>query len=287
MSKHFEKKKFDLNCGFRLNHTFGISAENSTLGYLHDIDNFLIYYFIKGTGNINIEGKSFDIGEGDLIILNPSEMFCCSVEKNKYHERYTLHISKSILKNFPQECLDLFTPFFSGNRKLCTKISKEDVIIYGINKKISEIYEFAKTPSPENKLLCICKVIELFTDLNKISTSTIYSGLSASSNTIVNNVTEYLNQHFTENLSIDYVAEKFSLSGSYLSHLFKEHVGISLWNYVIIKRINLFNKLISKDGSIEENCYKVGFQNYSNFFRLYKKYMRMTPLEFAKKTKTM
>lgn len=287
MNKYFEKHKFDLGCGFRLNHTFGISAENSTLGYLHDIDNFLIYYFIKGTGNIKIEGKSFDINEGDFVILNPSEMFCCSVDKNKYHERLTLHISKSILKNFPDDCLGLFTPFFNHEKKLCTKISKEDAVVLGIHKKIFEIYRFVKTPTSENKLLCICKVIEFFSELNKISTSTVYNSSTTSSNTVINNIMEYLNHHFTENLSIDWVAEKFSLSNSYLSHLFKEHVGISLWSYVIIKRINLFNKLISKDGSIEENCYKVGFQNYSNFFRLYKKYMRMTPLEFKQKVKAM
>ncbi len=284
MNKFFEKHEFNLNNDFKLNHTFGISAENSTLGYLHDIHNFLIFYFIKGSGNIKIDGNSFDINEGDFIILNPSEMFCCSVDKNKYHERLTLHINESILKSFPKEYSDLFVPFFSGDKKLFNKITKEDAVIYGIQKKLPEIHELTKNPTPENKLLCICKVIEFFTELQKISTSADKS-VPVQTNSVINDVLEYINGHFTENFNINYIAEKFSLNNSYLSHLFKKHIGISLWNYVIIKRINLFNDLISKGGSTEDSCYKVGFQNYSNFFRLYKKHMNMTPLEFKKKTK--
>ncbi len=284
MNKYFEKHEFNLNNEFIFNHTFGISAENSTLGYLHDVHNFLVFYFMKGTGNIKIDGNSFDINEGDFIILNPSEMFCCRVDKNIYHERLTLHINESILKNFPDECSDLFAPFFNGEKKLCNKITKEDAIIYGIQKKMPEIHELTKNPTPENKLLSICKVIEFFTELNKISTS-VNQSIPVSTNPVINDVLEYINGHFTENFNINFLAEKFNLNTSYLSHLFKEKVGIALWNYVIIKRINLFNVLISKGGSTEDACYKVGFQNYSNFFRLYKKHMNMTPLEFKQKQK--
>ena len=284
MNKHYDKEVFDLKCGFRLNHTFGVSAEKSTHGQLHDIHKFLVYHFIKGSGNIKIDGNSFDISEGDFIILNPSEMFCCSIDKNNYHERFTLHIDESILENFPDECSDLFKPFFSKKKRLCSKIEKKDAIIYGLNKKMPEIYELVKNPTPENKLLCICKVIEFFAELDKISTTAVKSS-PAPTNPVINDVLEYLNGHFTENFNIDFLAEKFTLNNSYLSHLFKEHVGISLWNYVIIKRINLFNELISKGGSLEEICYKVGFQNYSNFFRLYKKHMNMTPVEFKQKQK--
>jgi len=219
------------------------------------------------------------------VVLNPAEMFCCSIDKDIYHERLTLHINKSILNNFPEEYSDLFTPFFNHEKKLCSKITGKDALLYGLDKKIPEIYELAKVPTTQNKLLALCKVMEFFTELDKSSESTATGNASASSNGIINAVTEYLNRHFAENISIDSVAEQFRLSSSYLAHLFKEHMGISLWNYIIIKRINLFNELLLKGGSAEENCYKAGFQNYSNFFRLYKKYMKMTPLAFKKTRK--
>lgn len=72
----------------------------------------------------------------------------------------------------------------------------------------------------------------------------------------------------------------FRVNRSYLLHRFKQKMGISLWNYVILRRINLFNNSLSDHVSLETAAYSVGFTNYSNFYRLYKKYMGLTPLEF-------
>lgn len=285
MDNTFHREEFNLDCGFQLNHTFGVSAENSTSKHLHDVDKFLIYYFIKGSGNIRIDGNYFDIEEGDFILLNPSEMFCCNVNKSIYHERLTLHITKAILQNFPADCSSFFAPFFNREKKLCHKIKKKDVVMHGLHNKFTEIHRLVQAPSPENKLLSICKVIEFFSMLDKLGASAAYSVTAASSNDVINAVLDYLNRHFSENTSVESVAKAFNLCSSYLTHLFKEHVGISLWNYVILKRINLFNELVSKGGSIEESCYRAGFQNYSNFFRLYKKHTKITPSEFKQKAK--
>ena len=42
----------------------------------------------------------------------------------------------------------------------------------------------------------------------------------------------------------------------------------------------MFNNALSDHVSLETAAYSVGFTNYSNFYRLYKKYMGLTPLEF-------
>jgi len=72
------------------------------------------------------------------------------------------------------------------------------------------------------------------------------------------------------------------MNSSYLSHLFKDRVGMSLWNYVILRRLHRFNDLLQNGCSIEQACYEVGFQNYANFFRLYKKHMGLTPTQYKK-----
>ena len=94
---------------------------------------------------------------------------------------------------------------------------------------------------------------------------------------------KYIKENLSEELSCKKVAEYVYLSESRFSHLFKKHVGVSLWNYVIYKRLNYFNDLICQDYSINEACLMSGFQNYSNFFRLYKKHMNITPSEFKQK----
>lgn len=285
MNKQFNKINYAQNCGFELFHTFGTSAENSTLNYPHNTNEFMIFYFIKGSGNIKVEGNQYDFSDGDIIILNPSEMFCCSVDKNKLHERITFHINETIIKGFPFDCSSLFIPFYDREKGFGNLISAETVKKHKINTRITEIFELVKSPTPINKLLSLCKVIEVLSELSKIINEAEKENVQICTNPLVTDVLRYLNKNFNKNISIESVAKQFYLSKSYLSHLFKEHMGISLWNYVILRRINLFNDLIKKSNSVEETSYKVGFQNYSNFFRLYKKHMNMTPAEFKKKAK--
>ena len=59
-----------------------------------------------------------------------------------------------------------------------------------------------------------------------------------------------------------------------------------LWTYVILRRIQRFNELLQQGCAAEEASRRVGFQNYSNFFRLYKKYERMTPAEYKKQLRS-
>ena len=54
---------------------------------------------------------------------------------------------------------------------------------------------------------------------------------------LVSEVIRYIKAHLKENIDIEIIANDFNVGKSYLSHLFKDQVGISLWNYVIIRRI--------------------------------------------------
>lgn len=283
MTKNYNKDCYDTNYGYSLHHTTGISAEESTLSELHYPTEFMFYYFIKGSGRAKIEGNHYDIGEGDIIMLTPSELFYCSIDANVLHERIVLHVNETILKNFPAGSSGLFMPFYKHERGVGNRISAEIVKEFGLNKGFENLLETVKIPDGVGSTLAICKTVEVLWQLGKVfdSDKLIGSG-KVCRNALINNVLGFLNSHYKEDINISKVAAEFSVDKSYLSHLFKEHMGVSLWNYVIFRRIYLFNSLIKKGHSIEETSRQVGFSNYSNFFRLYKKHMNMTPMQFKK-----
>ena len=120
----------------------------------------------------------------------------------------------------------------------------------------------------------MCKTNKTLSDLPITSTNHIPI------DNMIGQVLSYVNDHYTQNLSIQEIADRFNVHRSYLSHKFKKQMGISLWNYVILRRIQKFNNSIAENSCLEKAAYEAGFSNYSNFFRLYKKNMGMTPLEF-------
>ena len=283
MFKSFSKLSYISKLGYEITYTTGLSAENSTISYLHQTPRFMMYYFIHVSGNIKIEGKHYDIHDGDIIILNPQEMFCCSIDGNKFHERIVLHIEETLLKNFPEDCSSLLSPFLHREKGVSNQISADDVKKYRLDTSVKAALAYAQKGTTSGEILTLCKITELLSELCDITEKEPEKKtIPTTDNPTVNKILDYLNSHFAEEITLEKIAQNFVIDKSYLSHLFKEYVGISVWNYVIFRRISFFNGLINKGMNIEEASIRSGFNNYSNFFRLYKKHTGITPTEYKK-----
>jgi len=97
-------------------------------------------------------------------------------------------------------------------------------------------------------------------------------------------VYDYIEQHLSEDITLQKLADLVHLSPNYFSHLFKQLNGISLWEYITAKRIEKSVRLIlSRESlSITEIATKCGFNNTVNFNKAFKKQKGMTPSELRK-----
>lgn len=281
MSNNYKKVLYHHSHGFSLHHTVGPEAGSSTLDYMHCNFRNMLIWFIRGTGSIKVEGKHYEIQEGDIVLLSPNELYHCAVNSETYHERIVLYISESVLADFPYETEGVFDAFTKREKGSGNLICAAAVRSVGADQILSTLLKLFQAPTSTGKLLSLCKVIELLIQLRQVAAPAVQEPRSHD-NTLIDDILVYINQHYKEDFNVSAIAEVFSIHKSYLSHLFTQHVGMSLWNYVILRRIHSFNDLLRKGFSIEEASYQVGFQNYSNFFRLYKKHTGMTPMQFKK-----
>lgn len=82
----------------------------------------------------------------------------------------------------------------------------------------------------------------------------------------------YLNNHFTEELSLSKVAKEINMSPEYLSSFFKKHSGQKLSDYISELRLkHACNLTMSTDIPINEICFMSGYNSYSHFIRTFKK----------------
>ena len=245
---------------------------------------YMVLYFIHGYGHIIIEGKYYDIHAGDVFLVNPTELFHCTIQQGKYHERIVLHIETKFTKSLPYDTSILFSVLDKREKGSKNCIPAKIVSNHAIDKQLLEILNLLQNPQPLYDILAVCKVTELLVQLNQLPPfAEPKTNATITDSSLPEKVLAYLNIHFSENISVVSVAKEFSIHESYLLHVFKEHTGMSLWNYVILRRLHAFNDLLRQGHEIEASCYRVGFQNYSNFFRLYKKYICMTPIQFKRK----
>lgn len=107
----------------------------------------------------------------------------------------------------------------------------------------------------------------------------------------IQTVRQYIDDHFTENPTLSELAALVYMTPSAFSRYFKFHTGTTLSDYIIdVKLAYAVRLLVDTSHSISEICYECGFNNQSNFNRIFKSKKGQTPREFRatfKKNKTI
>lgn len=100
---------------------------------------------------------------------------------------------------------------------------------------------------------------------------------------IINNMMEYIRHHYSEDLYLNFFADKYKMSSIYLSKLFKDYSGENFSNY--LKKIRLEKAkelLVQSDYKIKDLSLKVGYNDPNTFIKAYKRYFKVTPGEHRK-----
>ena len=91
----------------------------------------------------------------------------------------------------------------------------------------------------------------------------------------------FIRQHYSENITLNSLAEQFYLHPNYLSRLFKEKTGKNFVEYLTEVRMEKVKELLcSSDYKIIEICAMTGYDNPRYFSRVFKQYTGMTPREY-------
>lgn len=104
---------------------------------------------------------------------------------------------------------------------------------------------------------------------------------------IVRDAMNYIDFNLNEDLSLNAIADKFSVNASYLSKQFKKENEMNLTEYVNRKRIGKSLKYIAAtDLSVQNIAELVGIFDENYFSRLFKKYQQMSPSKYRKLMKS-
>ena len=94
---------------------------------------------------------------------------------------------------------------------------------------------------------------------------------------------KYIQTHYNEGITVTNIADVFHMNRSHLYRVFKSRMGISLEQYILNTRLT--NSLILLKNNmltIREVANLVGFKDYNNFLKLFKRTYQVTPSEYRK-----
>ena len=151
---------------------------------------------------------------------------------------------------------------------------------------LAELILGIKNASAEGVIIMLLQILQEFNRAGKdfLNSEVVEYELKEAGFARMDKVLNFTFSNFSENISIEMVAEQANLSRSQFSRYFKERTGKSYINFLNEVRIeNACSQLMTEESTIEKVGYDVGFQNISNFNRQFKKVKHITPSAYRTK----
>lgn len=242
------------------------------------------FYFIEGTALIRCNSKNIHVRANDFVIINSNELHYCEnlcTNLTYYIIRFDLSFlfSKQV-----DSCQTKFMAPLAQNLILFKNLVRDNEDISECIKKIIEEY-FSKQIGFELAIKSyLYKIIVLLLRnyVDKILTVKQFNSRINNLNRFKNILT-YINNNFTEKITLDKLAEMAHISKEYFCRTFKQITGKSALEYITELRIQKATLLLQKSNlNITEIALNCGFGDINYFSRIYKKNMNISPLCYRK-----
>lgn len=100
---------------------------------------------------------------------------------------------------------------------------------------------------------------------------------------VVGRVIVYMEDHLTEQLSLDTLADEVQLSKYQLIRRFREETGVTPWKFLIAKRINRVKEFLKDGIPPSQAAVKAGFYDQSHLTKIFREEVGSTPREYQEK----
>ncbi|MBQ3193467.1 MAG: helix-turn-helix domain-containing protein [Oscillospiraceae bacterium] len=250
---------------------------------LHHHDFYEIYFFLSGNVQYNVESRSYLLTPGDVLLISPMELHQPMFgSEHRSYERIVLWIDKRFLDGFSipgqdfTQCFDTSAP---GHTNL---LRPEGVARQFLTFLLEQLISEYTSDDQYQEIASMTYLAQVLISLNRLARQKKSEEDSVRApDSSVYNVLGYINDHYSEDLSLDYLANKFFISKYHLSREFQRLVGTSVHRYIIQKRLVMAKQMLSEGRPSSEVYQHCGFGDYSNFYRAFKAEYQISPKDYV------
>lgn len=258
------------------------SKKNEESYHSHDYSEMAL--ILSGSGRYLVDGEYFSVREGDLLIFGPNvrhqALYCPEAEVPA--TEFFVGFSDVHFQGLPENSIPLpggqvLTHTAGELRRklfrLCEAMQEENAVCR------QGRYYMLKAYLTEMLLLVLreqCEPVERPRGRAFESVNRKY---------IVDQIVGYFEEHYSEKISLDQIAENMYLSPFYISKIFKSETGDTPIRHLIDIRLEKAMEFLESGfgGSIQEVAAKVGYDDAYHFSKLFKKRYGLSPSQVRKK----
>ncbi len=252
---------------------------------IHRCFEYELNLVINATGANRIVGHSTEtIGDYDLVLITNKDL-AYNLEQNnsnRYIRRISIQFSPDIFGSLLyRNAFSSISMMFNKARKgLCfpmnailkvyhqiDSLTKEEKDFYSIVDLFAILYELSCSIEEAQELFVSAAISEKDKNYHK--------------NSRIQKIQGYIKMHYKENIRLEYLASLVKMTPVSLSRFYKKHTGKSISDYLIDIRLTQASYLLrNSELPIYIICHSTGFNNISNFNRIFKRRMNLSPKAF-------
>lgn len=237
--------------------------------YRQSFDSYLLMYISSGKLTVEYDDQKIDVSEGEFVLLD-------CYKKHAYYSEFGwesiwCHFDGPVAKQYYEIIVEKYGYVFRM------------INPYSIISKMQVIFNSCASGVNTKEALLSKLITDILTAIIIAEDMTSYNTNRSDSTEVINEVITYINEKFTENISVSELADKAMLSQYYFIRLFKKSTGYTPHEYIINLRLNAAKYLLkSSQSSIKEICFSTGFSCESAFCSTFKKATGLSPAQYRK-----
>ena len=232
-------------------------------------DRFEIIFAVSSLGSCMIEGNDYQLAQRSILLIPPLCFRSHSFNECGEFEGYLVSFKVSALSESVRMMLDNITL----HEDVSGRFYQPAIVLDAISDIFRRYDDAFLLSGDERSAFLNTLVCETVIFLSAIEGRAI----SNSDNELGARVAKYLNSNIEKAISLDRLANKFFISKYHLCRAFKKYSGTSVHSYINHKRIMYAKQLIESGETASGAAERVGFGDYSAFYRAYVKIVGKSP----------
>lgn len=249
---------------------------------VHHHDFYEVYYLLSGEVGYWVDGRIIRMRSGDLLLINPLELHRPILEgKNKIYERIVLWINKEYLEGLFSDqiklsrCFDTSLP--THTHLIRPAVSERSALTARMGELVREYY----SPEMGSDLCAYGMFLQLMVQMNRMA----QQGQTRQEETqqlseLVQKALVFIGENLNQPITLEGLSSRFFVSKYYLSHAFTKEVGVSVYRYIMLRRLLMARQLLSAGETAGQVCRNCGFSDYTSFYRAFKSEYGISPRQF-------
>ena len=250
--------------------------------FYHNHPHYEIYFYVQGHSRIIVEGLDLKPVRGDVLIYPPGIMHRnIHLDTEIPYERFYFFARREFLQSISAADYDIPGTIerMTENDHYYFHVEEED--LRQLIEMTDQVIDASERNQPAENLMnrnrmsiLLIRALTMMTSRDVMPQGEYSRHMSA--------LIQYINRHAMEPLTLDDLAGVFYSSKYGLMRDFKNYTGISIHQYLIIRRVLIAKELIQQGVKPKDASDRCGFSDYSSFYRAFKSRMGLSPEQFRR-----